>query len=96
ALFQPYVARARRAARRYPPGVLVKSLISGKPLPDVGFRDFVTVRSGGVRGRNLGEGGAGDGGVDGEWVVRRGDLGSEGMEVVRVCRSLWLEYCYGC
>ncbi|CAM9877687.1 unnamed protein product, partial [Ectocarpus fasciculatus] len=88
ALLQPYAERARRAARRYPPGALVKSLISGKPMPDVGFRDFVTVRRGGVPAR----GGGGDGG-DGEWGG--GGVGGRADGLVRVCRSLWLEYCYG-
>ncbi|CAN0437519.1 unnamed protein product [Ectocarpus sp. 8 AP-2014] len=88
ALLQPYAERARRAVRRYPPGALVKSLISGKPMPDVGFRDFVTVQPGGVLGR-----GGGDGG-EGEWRDG-GGVGGRADGLVRVCRSLWLEYCYG-
>ncbi|CAN0166178.1 unnamed protein product [Ectocarpus sp. 12 AP-2014] len=88
ALLQPYAERARRAVRRYPPGALVKSLISGKPMPDVGFRDFVTVRPGGVLGRGGSDGGGG------EWGGG-GGVGGRADGLVRACRSLWLEYCYG-
>eukprot|EP00752_Nemacystus_decipiens_P006570 g5916.t1 len=66
ALFQPYADRARHAVRRYPPAAVAKSIISGKPLPDLGFRDFVTVRGGSGRGPRGVDGEDGGGAVDGE------------------------------
>eukprot|EP00903_Cladosiphon_okamuranus_P021169 g19445.t1 len=76
ALFQPYADRARRAARRYPPAAIVKSLISGKPFPDLGCRDFVRVRGASGLG---GEDGGGGGAVDGDLAAGGG--GGRGAEL---------------
>lgn len=55
---------AKRATRQYPPATLAKSLVLGKPMPHVQYRDFVTASSyvrctQGKRGSDKGEGGDG-------------------------------------
>lgn len=102
-LLRPYSRRLSHATRRYPPGALAKSLVLGKPLPDVDFHDFVTVRSGGCftgsYGGDRDEGGGiivGGGGLKGGAGRGGGELAwPSARELVGEFRCLWLEYCYG-
>lgn len=108
-LLRPYADRARRAARRYPPASLAKSLVLGQPLPDVGFRDFVASRASscssrtGERKGKYGDTGSTMNRVSGTDGIHRRGAGNgrgkrlpSGGELVRECRSMWMEYCYGC